>query len=93
MTTLIIRNSNPNRHCGIPISIVGTEASLTSAGIPFNPSSFPLPSKPIGYFIGYTVKFNVQKLYVLPTEYIMGFLCKSEQTAVTSLYRLTDCVS
>ena len=44
-----------------------------SAGIPFNPSNFPLPSKPTGYFIGYTVKFNVQKFTVLPTECIIGF--------------------
>jgi len=82
MTTLIIRNSNPNRHCDISTHIVGTEASLTSVGVPFKPSNFPLPPKPIGYFIGYTVKFNVEKFYVLLTECIMGFLCKSEQTAV-----------
>lgn len=93
MTTLIIRNSNQKRRCDIPINTVSTEATRTSAGIPFNPSSFPLTSKPVGYFIGYTVKFNVQKFYVLPTECIMGFLCKSEQTAVTSLCRLTDCLS
>ena len=36
----------------------------------------------------YTTRFNIQQLYVLPTQYICVFVWISEQTALISLYSI-----